>query len=474
MIKTRIAPSPTGAIHIGLARTALYNFFYSRNKKGKFLLRIEDTDRERSTEASLNSIIEGFKWLGIEWDEGPFFQSQRFGIYKRFADKLIEENKAYRCFCSTDRLRNEREQASKEGRAWKYDRLCLNLTDDEIERKLKAGDPYVIRFFIPNGESVYNDLIHGEIRKKHSDIEDFVIMRSDESFTYNFSVVVDDALMGITHVIRGVEHINNTFKQILLYKALGFNPPLFAHLPLILGPDKKKLSKRHGASSIDEYRQDGIISKALVNYLTLLGWSPGDNREIMDLADIIALFDVKRVKKSNAVFDKDKLLWMNSMYIKEMDIEALSDEVLSFIKHQGINGMLSVIDKDRDYFYRVLELIRDRATTLVDLIETARIYLFEDYDIEKKAMKYIKTGIEHLKLIKQRYEALEVWDKSHLEEELRALSEERGEKAGLFIHPVRAALTGRKVGPPLFDIIEVLGKIRTIKRLDRVINMYII
>jgi glutamyl-tRNA synthetase len=465
-IRVRIAPSPTGAVHVGLVRSALYNWLFARHNNGKFVLRIEDTDVARSTQESVQAIIEGFKWVGIDWDEGPYLQSQRFDIYLNYAKKLLDEKKVYYCYCNPDELESERQKAWEKKIAWKYDRRCYNL-DPEIKSKFDAENrPKALRFLIPDETVVFEDIIHGTLKKEPQDIDDFIIVRADRTPTYNFAVVIDDAEMKINHIIRAVEHIANTPKQILLYKALDFPLPKFAHLPLILGTDKKKLSKRHGALSLWEYKKEGFLADAIINFLALLGWSPGGDLEIMDRAKLIELFSLDRVNKSNAVFDVKKLEWMNSIYIKNMNSEKLADELLPYLKE------MNIIPDNRDRLLKVLDLTKTRVRTLVELRNMVAAFFTNEvsYDVSATAKHITPQTIGYIKELSQRFEKLPDFTAVYLETELRKLAEEIGIKAADLVHPCRVALTGKTVGPPLFETIELLGKEQVIKRLNSVIS----
>ncbi len=464
-IRVRIAPSPTGAAHIGLVRSALYNWLFARHHNGKFVLRIEDTDVTRSTQESVQAIIEGFKWVGIDWDEGPYFQSQRFEIFRKYAQKLFNENKTYYCYCNPDELESERQKAWEKKIAWKYDRRCYNL-NAEIKAKYDSENrPKALRFLVPDQTVIFEDIIHGNIKKEPQDIEDFIIMRADGTPTYNFAVVIDDAEMKINHIIRAVEHIANTPKQILLYEALGFPIPKFAHLPLILGTDKKKLSKRHGALSLWEYKKDGFLADAIINFLALLGWSPGGDLEIMDRAKLIELFSLERVNKANAIFDVKKLEWMNSIYIKNMDSEKMSQELKPFLDE------IKIIPDDKTRFIKILDLTKVRVRTLIELRDMVAAFYVKEVQYDSEAQtKYITPQTkEYLKELSLRFENLADFSALNLETELRKLAEELGIKAAILVHPCRVALTGKSVGPPLFETIELLGKELTIKRLNLIL-----
>jgi len=461
-IRVRIAPSPTGAVHVGLVRSALYNWLFARHNKGKFVLRMEDTDVTRSTKESVQAIIEGFKWVGIDWDEGPYFQSERFEIYRNYAKKLLDEKKAYYCYCNPDELEAERQKAWEKKIAWKYDRRCLNISEETKAQYDSENRAKALRFLIPNETVIFEDIIHGTIKKEPQDIEDFIIMRADGTPTYNFAVVIDDAEMKINHIIRAVEHIANTPKQILLYKALGFPLPRFAHLPLILGTDKKKLSKRHGAMSLWEYKNAGYLAETIINFLALLGWSPGGDLEIMTREQMIELFSLERVNKANAIFDVNKLEWMNSIYIKNMDSEKLSQELKPFLDE------INIVPDDKARYLKILDLTKVRVRTLIELRDMVSAFYSKEVKFDQEAVaKYLTPQAkEYLKQLYVRFEKLTDFTAGNLELELRKLAEEFNIKAAVLVHPCRVALTGKTVGPPLFETIELLGKDTVIKRLN--------
>ncbi len=467
-VRVRIAPSPTGAIHVGLARSALYNYLFARKHGGTFILRIEDTDAARSTTESADAIIKGLGWLGITFDEGPYYQSRRMDIYKQYVDKLIKTGHAYHCYCTPERLAEERKKAEAEKRAWRYDKWCLHLTPDEKASFEAQGVKPAIRLLIPEGQTTFHDLIHGDITREHKDVDDFVAVRSNGIPTYNFVVVIDDYLMEMTHILRAVEHISNTFKQVLLYKAFGWDIPEFAHLPLILGEDKKKLSKRHGAMSLEEFRKLGYLPDAMVNFLALLGWSPGGDKEIMSRAELVDLFSIERINTSNAVFDMQKLEWMNGEYLRAPDTEKLLSAFQEWLQSQAIT---LPSECSADFLSKALPLIAERSRTLAEVYDSLFPYLSEDlvYDekgVEKHFRKDPDAVKERLRLYRERLVALSEFNKETTEEALRQLIEELGIKAGLLIHPVRLAVTGRTVGPPLFDCLELLGRDRVLARLE--------
>lgn len=375
MVRTRFAPSPTGYLHIGGARTALFNFLFARNQGGKFILRIEDTDVERSTEESVQAILDGMNWLGLSWDEGPFFQSKRMERYKYYAEKLLEEGKAYYCYCQPEELQERREKALKEGRKPTYDRRCRDRKD------IPAGVKPVIRFKAPlEGETVVEDLIKGTVVFNNNELDDLIIIRSDGYPTYNFAVVIDDVDMNITHIIRGDDHLNNTPRQIQIYNALGFPVPQFAHVPMILGSDKTRLSKRHGATSVMAYKDMGYINKALVNYLVRLGWSCGD-QEIFSMDEMIEKFNIENIGKSAAVFNPEKLLWLNGHYIKTMENEELVDVSLDFFKKK-INVL-----PDREVMKKIVNSMKERSKTLIELVEGSMVYFIDNFDYDMDSVK---------------------------------------------------------------------------------------
>lgn len=472
-IRVRIAPSPTGAIHVGLARTALYNYLFAKKNNGTFVLRIEDTDAARSSTESARAIIKGFAWLGITIDEGPYYQSERLEIYSECAKKLLEEGHAYRCYCSPERLAAERKKAEAEKRAWHYDRKCLNLTDEQRARFEAKGIKPAIRLRIPEGSTTFTDLIHGDITREHKDIDDFVIVRSSGMPTYNFVVVADDHLMHISHVMRAVEHISNTFKQILLLNAFGWEVPEFAHLPLILGEDKKKLSKRHGAMSLEEFRKRGFLPEAMVNFLALLGWAPGGDKEILSPDELTDLFSLERINTANAVFDMNKLTWMNGEYMRTMSPDELIRTFTDWLEYTGI-GLPSQYSTP-DFLEKAVPMIGERSRTLAEIYDSLLPYLSDDLTYDEKGLnKHLRkdpNGVrQRLGMYSQRLEKLDEWTVESTEKALRELVEELDVNAGLLIHPVRMVVTGRTVGPPLFDCLVLLGKERVLARLAHLPN----
>ncbi|ACI20684.1 glutamate--tRNA ligase [Thermodesulfovibrio yellowstonii] len=463
MVRVRFAPSPTGHLHIGGARTALFNWLFARHHNGKFILRIEDTDRSRSTEEYIESIIEAMKWLGLDWDEGPFRQTDRMEVYKAYAYKLLEEGKAYRCYCTPEELEERRQQAMKEGKPPRYDRRCREI-------KETLNKPFAIRFKMPlEGETVVDDLVKGKVTFKNSEIEDLVILRSDGTPTYNFCVVVDDFEMGITHVIRGEDHLNNTPKQIHIYHALGMNPPEFAHIPMILGTDRARLSKRHGATSVLSYRDEGYLSDALVNFLARLGWSYGD-KEIFTREELIKYFNLEQVGKANAVFNAEKLLWLNSEYIKLTPEEKLFELVKPFLIKEGYLKEGETLDKD--WACRAIKSLKERCRTLKELAHAMRYYLLDYVEIEPKAKeKYINAEtVPVLREVTEKLAALEEFTQERIEKIFMDIVNEKGLKLGQVAQPVRVVMTGSTVSPGIYEVLEIAGKEKTLKRLRRVID----
>jgi len=468
MVRVRIAPSPTGFFHVGTARTALYNWLFARRNRGTFILRIEDTDVERSTEKMVDVIIESLQWLGLDWDEGPILQSERLNLYRKHAEKLVEKGAAYPCYCTDDELKARRREVAKKKGVRGYDRKCWSLSEEEKLKFESEGRPRALRFFVPEGKTSFYDEIHGEIERENSEIEDFVILKSDGRPTYNLAVVVDDSEMGITHVIRGDDHIPNTPKQVMLYRALDITPPKFVHLPLILGEDRAKFSKRHGCVAVTEYKEQGYLRDALVNFLALLGWSPGDDREIMTRDELISAFSLDRVIKGGAVFDMKKLVWINGEYISRLDSRTLLEKVRPFLLRQHVVDEDS-LTKQESYFIRALDCMKSRVKVLSDFPKLGDYFFTEDYAIDEEGVsKYVdKSAIQRLSLVKEKFVTLSSFTKEATERVVRESAAELDIKAALLIHPIRVVVTGKLVGPGLFEILEVLGKERVVNRIDR-------
>ena len=454
MIVTRFAPSPTGYLHIGGARTALFNWLYARHHGGRFILRIEDTDQLRSTEESTHAILDAMRWLGLDWDGEPYFQAERVEIHREMVRKLISEGKAYYCVCTPEELEQKRKKALAEGRKPKYDGTCR-------ERNIAQTDCSVVRFKAPHvGTTVVKDLIKGTVTFNNEELDDLIIERGDGYPTYNFAVVVDDAQMGITHVIRGDDHLNNTPRQILLYEALGYDIPHFGHVPMILGSDKARLSKRHGATSVMAYKEMGYLAEALVNYLVRLGWSHGD-QEIFSTDELINLFDLHAVGKSAAVFNPDKLLWLNQHYIKERPERQLAEEVHPFFEKLG----LAVPDVSQ--VMKVAGDLKARSKTLVEMADFGAFYFQDSVEYDAAAAEKFLTDDAkgHLEAVADEVALLNDLTKEGIETLLRNIAEKRETKLKFIAQPIRVALTGKTVSPGLDDVMMTLGKETVIRRI---------
>ena len=471
-VRVRFAPSPTGFLHVGGARTALFNWLFARHMGGTLILRIEDTDIARSSEEMVRAIIEGLEWLGIDHDEGPHFQSSSRAEHVRRARTLEASRSAYRCFCSPEELDARKRAAEDRGVSWKYDGACRSLSGPEARRRMESGGVSCLRFLVPEGVTVYADLVHGETSFSNSDIEDLVLLRSDGSPTYNLSCVSDDIDMRITHVIRGDDHISNTPKQLMLYRALGAEPPRFGHLPLILGEDKKRLSKRHGAVSVTEYRREGYLPEALFNFLVLLGWSPGGDRELLSKEEMIALFSFEGVNPRSAVFDTGKLSWMNGEYLKAMPATKLRAMARPWFEQAGVwsdelEGSRAV------WFEGLIDLLKDRCRLLPDLPRDARPFLTEGFPYDPSAVAKHLSGAgaaARLSALREAIAAVEPFVETACEAALRGLAERLGVKAGDLIHPARVALTGRAVSAGIFAVMTRMGKEAVLRRLARAIR----
>ena len=468
-VRVRFAPSPTGFLHVGGARTALFNWLFARKHGGRFVLRIEDTDVERSSQEVIQAIIEGMMWLELTPDEGPFFQSNYGEQHRATARQLLESGHAFRCFCTREALDARRQLAESEGRVWRYDRACLSLTEQEKQRFLRQGGPYAVRLLVPQGTTSFNDFVHGVTEFDNKEIEDFILLRSDSSPTYHLSVVSDDIRMRITHIIRGDDHLSNTPKQILLYRALGIEPPTFAHLPMILGPDKKRLSKRHGAVSVLEYRDMGILPEAMFNFLALLGWSPGDDRQLLSRQELIELFSFEGISRAGAVFDLQKLLWLDSQYINRLSVEELLPRVREVLRRDGLWSE-DLDGPRRPWLVSLIELLRPRSRTLWDFATDGRAFLTEDFRVDSEAArKYLgeeDTG-QRMAALAEALEKAGDWNPEPLERALRDLADSLGVSAARLIHPARVTLTGKAVSPGIFEVMAVLGRERTLYRLRR-------
>ncbi len=460
-LRVRFAPSPTGYLHIGGARTALFNYLLARKEHGTFVLRIEDTDMARSTEESVQAILDAMEWLGLGCDEGPYYQNERFGLYQQKVMQLLGEGKAYRCYCTAEELDTKRELAMQQGRKPKYDGTCRR-------RSGHPDLPHVVRFKLPNpdGQTTVDDRIKGQVTFQHEELDDLIIQRSDGSPTYNFVVVVDDAEMDITLVVRGDDHLNNTPRQILLYQALGYRVPQFAHVPMILGADKKRLSKRHGATSVMAYKDLGYLPEALVNYLVRLGWSMGDE-EIFSMTDLIEKFSLDGVGRSAGVFNPEKLLWLNSHYIKTGDPERLADLLKPFLAEEGIcvNGGPDLID--------VVKSLQERSATLVEMAKGASFYYLDEVVFDEAAKTKFITADQKLMLstVAEVFSQQTEFDHSSIEKAFAVIMEKTGLKFGKIGQPLRVVLTGGTASPGIYDILEIIGRERALKRIDRVLAL---
>jgi glutamyl-tRNA synthetase/nondiscriminating glutamyl-tRNA synthetase len=467
MVVTRFAPSPTGYLHLGNARTAIFSYLFARHHGGKFILRIEDTDRERSRKEYEEALVEDLRWLGLEWDEF-YRQSERFDIYRKYVEQLLESGHAYPCFCTEEELERERREAELRRVPYRYSGRCRNLSPKEVERLKAQGKPYAVRFRVPEGRSVvFDDLLKGRIAINADDFGDFIIVRSDGTPTYNLVVVIDDALMGVTHVLRGEDHISNTPKQILLYEALGLEPPKFAHLPVILGPDRSKLSKRHGSVSVSAYREEGFLPEALFNYLCLLGWSPpqGD-REIFSKEDLINVFDLKDVNRSPAVFNPEKLRWMNGVYIREVvSLDRLYEVALPFLREAGYPV------EDENYVRKVLQLTRDAYETLKEMVPRLRPFFVEEIDVPKELMDRLSQmqASAVLEEVLGRLGDADLSSPEKVREFIKGILKDLGLKPRQVWHSLRIALTGEEEGIGVDILMSVLPEETIRKRIERVL-----
>ncbi|HHW27962.1 MAG TPA: glutamate--tRNA ligase [Syntrophomonadaceae bacterium] len=480
-VRVRFAPSPTGNLHIGGARTALFNWLFARHNGGSFILRIDDTDLARSTEESTRGILSALRWLGIDWDEGPvvggpygpYFQSQRLDIYKDMALKLIDQGVAYYCYCTPEELAQRRKEAMASGKAPKYDGRCRELSLQERKSKEAEGRKPAIRLRIPDsGETVVHDLFRGDVAFANDVLDDFIILKSNGMPAYNFACVVDDALMRISHIIRAEEHLSNTPRQILVYQALGYQLPVFAHVSMILAPDRSKLSKRHGATSVEEFRDSGYLPGALINYLALLGWSPEGEEEILSLPELVNQFTLDRVGKTAAIYDIKKLTWMNGHYLNEEDLDRIVELAIPYFQKKNLISE-NPSQEEMDYLRKVVEAVRSRVKTLAEVADAAEYFFVDDFSYDEKGVrKHFRkeNAAEYLAKAKEKLAALSDFTLETTEAAYRDLSEELGIKAGEIIHPTRLAISGRTMGPGLFDIMVILGKEKTLERMERAIK----
>lgn len=472
--RVRFAPSPTGQLHLGGARTALFNWLFARKHGGIFLLRIEDTDKQRSKQEFTDQICESIKWLGLDWDEEIVFQSSRTKLYKNAIEKLLDERKAYRCFCSKEKIAEERKQTEVSGGGYYYSGTCRNLDDRVVQENIKNDIHFSVRISVPEGYTEFNDKIYGNIRVNNKEIDDFIIARTDGSPVYNLVVAIDDNDMNITHIIRGEDHISNTPKQLMIYKALQLPIPEFAHLPMILGPDKKRLSKRHGATGVQEYKDRGYLPEALTNYLALLGWNPGTEQELYfsnkndmtsaRLEKLIADFSLDRIQKKSAVFDEKKLEWINKQHIQKKYTAELYFDIKSLYNDWILR------QKNNRYLFQVIDLMKERVNNINDFVTKTEYFFNDPTEYEEKAVRkrWKDNSVNDLiAKFEKLLDKIKLWDAEQIEIILRKLAESENISAGKIIHPTRLALSGIGSGPSLFAMMELLGKEICLRRLQK-------
>ncbi len=477
-VRTRFAPSPTGALHVGGAHTALFAWLFARHQGGKFVLRIEDTDEVRSTEESLGAIYDGLNWIGIDWDEGPdlggpygpYIQSERLDTYNEYVDQLLGSGRAYPCYCTPEELEERQEVMRKRGLPPRYDGRCRDLSEEERRRLEAEGRKPCIRFRIrEGGTTVVNDIIRGQVGFDNALMGDFVIRKTSGYPTYHMAVVVDDHLMQISHVIRAEEHLSNTPRHLQLMEALGFEPPQFAHLPIILGPDRTKLSKRHGAVNLMDYKQQGFLPEAMRNFLALIGWSTGSEQEILDLDELVEKFRLEEVSKSPGIFDLEKATWLNGEYLKRADAEYVTEMVEPVLRQAGlIEADLS--PERREWLVKVVDLMKERTRLLTDFVSWARYFFTDEYPYDERARKKWLRREEvpdRLDALAERLETLEAWNVDSIEAAVRGLADELEVSAAKVIHPCRSAVTGQTIGPSLFHLMELLPQETVVGRLRR-------
>ena len=466
LVRVRFAPSPTGQLHLGGARTALFNWLFAQSNNGIFLLRIEDTDKVRSRQKFVDQICESLNWMGCRWDEDLKFQSQRDELYERKLQVLLESGNAYRCFCDKEVLANIRSEREKAGMGYSYPGKCRSLNNNDIKVKLESNVPNVIRIKIPEGTTKFSDSIYGDISVNNDELDDFIVARTDGSPTYNFTVVADDNDMDITHVIRGEDHISNTPKQIILYEALGYDIPQFAHLPMILGEDKKRLSKRHGATGVQEFRDKGFLNSALVNYLALLGWNPGTEQELFSPGELTRKFSIDRVHKKGAVWDNQKLEWINQQTILRMKNDDILVQILNIDSQWGEK-------QQEETLLSVIELMKPRSKTFVEFIDTTDYFFNDPKEYDQKTIRKRWNNFDVNELVNEYIQCLdsvEEWTVENVEDELRNLSDRKNISPAKLIHPVRLALSGTGAGPSLFHMMKVLGKDICVRRLKKAVD----
>ena len=462
-VKVRFAPSPTGELHLGGARTALFNWLYAKKRQGSFFLRIEDTDKERSSDIYTDQIIESLKWLGLHWDDPIIYQSGRIDRYKFYLNRLLEENKAYRCFCSKDDL-----DKSKNDEYFSYPGTCRNLSSEDIKSKLNQGISFAIRIKIDEGKTEFNDLIYGEIKVDHKELDDFIIARSDGSPTYNFTVVVDDHEMEISHVIRGDDHLSNTSKQIIIYKTLKLKTPKFAHLPMILGSDKKRLSKRHGAPGIQNFKDNGYFPEVIINYLALLGWNPKNDEEIFSIDQLIDKFDFAQVQKKGASWDDKKLHWLSGQYIMNLSSQDIFDSLRLLDSSWGKGSDIS-------HLINIIDALKPRSKSLNEFISQSKYFFTspDSFDQDESQKAWPDNSTTAIVTLSYEYlKTFESWNSDFIEKEIKKFASENSFGAGKVIMPLRLAVFGALNGPSLFEIMHILGKNETLSRIQTALSKF--
>ena len=495
-VRARFAPSPTGYLHVGVARTALFTWLFARHNNGKFILRIDDTDKARSKEEYRKDIVESMRWLGMLWDEGPevggpyspYIQSERMDLYRKYTQELLESGNAYHCYCTVEEIDEQREKAEAEGRSYRYEGRCQELTDEKRKQYEAEGRKPTVRLKVERAAGslktdenpvIFHDLVIGDVRFEADAHDDFIIVTSDGRPLYNFSSVIDDYLMEISHVIRASDHISNTPKQILIYRALGWEPPKFAHVPMVLGSSKgEKLSKRRGAISISQYRSDGYLPSAMINFMARLGWSYDDTEEFFSVDELIEKFDISRVSRSGSVFDMQKLNWLNSKYIVKLSLSERIDAVIPFLEKEGLCEALEEFegemdDEKREWLEKLVEAVGDRMTTLADIVELTRDFFVDEYEYEKKAVKkWLRKDYapELLKEMKELFAEVEPFDEDELENALRKFIEQSELNVIKVLQPIRVAVTGKSVGLGIFETLALFGKEKVLERLDRTLK----
>lgn len=480
-VRVRIAPSPTGNLHVGNARTALYNYLFARQTNGVYILRIDDTDAKRSSDEDIDGVLSSFRWLGLDWDEGhaaggqygPYRQSERIPLYRTYVEELLESGHAYRCWCTPEELDALRKQAQRERRPFRYPQTCLNLSDAERAARDRLGAPFVIRFESPReGTVAFPDLVRGDMKVDAAELDDLVLVRTDGMPTYNFASVIDDSLMRISHVIRGADHLYNTHRQIPIAQALGFDLPAYAHLPLLTNPDRTKLGKRSGAVLVGDYATQGYLPEAVVNFLALLGWNPGDTQEVFGLDELVTAFSLDRVNRSNAVFELQKLVWLNGVYIRSLSVQDLTERCVPFLADAGL---IQPDQVDRAYLQAAIALEQERLKNLAEAPEVLDFFFATEVTPEPKQLIAKKQtpsdSLNALAQVRAQLELLESWDHEPIESCLRGLAADLGWKAGQLFMPIRVAITGKTATPPLFETMVVLGRERTLTRMEFAIGI---